>query len=407
MSKPNGFRPKKDLGSHIVLFTTRCILCQRCTRFCDDIAGTSELGIVQMGSKSEISTFPGRPLDNKMSGNVADICPVGALVTKDFLYKPRIWHYEKVDTLCTGCSSGCNITLEVMGQKIYRIRPRTNLEVNQYWMCDDGRFGYHAWQDVDRLKTPLKRVGDKLEPTTWPEAVRIAVEGLSAEGGSQTAVAGSPMATNEENYLLRKLAHLALKTSHIGLHRKPAGETWVSKSGFRIEGDKSPNARGAAAMLGAEDMQTVFDGIETGTVKRLYLLGGDIERALSETERATLGKLDFLLVQDVSRSELVALAHVVLPGAIAFEKNGTMTHVGGRVQRLAVAFPQPGGARMDSDIIHYIGRQLGADMGASDPQTIFDEIAGQIEGYAGLNYETIGKSGAMTRGAGSSEAAGG
>ena len=398
--------PKKELGPHIVLFTTRCILCQRCTRFCDDIPGTAELGIIQMGSRSEISVFPGKPLDNKMSANVADICPVGALVTKDFLYKPRIWHYNKVNTLCAGCSTGCNTTLEVMGQKIYRTRPRTNLDVNQYWMCDDGRFSYHAWQDLERLKTPLKRINGQLQPTTWPDAATAIVSGLKALSGS-VAVVGSPMATNEENYLLGRLAKQALNTTSIGLYRKPLVAPWVAKSGFRIEGDKTPNARGAEAMLGVSDLQPIVDGINNGAIKGLYVIGGDIDLALTADEKAALRKLNCLVVQDVVTSEWVDLAHIVLPGASPFEKDGTMTNAAGRVQRLQPAFPPPGGARLDSEIIRYVGRQLGTDIGSGDPSVIFEAIAGEIDGYIGMTYAAIGEQGAMVAEPTPSEAAGG
>lgn len=397
---------KKDLGPHIVLFSTRCILCQRCTRFCDDIPGTSELGIVQMGSRSEIAAFPGKPLDNRMSANVADICPVGALVTKDFLYKPRIWHYDKVNTICTGCSTGCNTTLEVMGQKIYRTRPRTNLAVNQYWMCDDGRFSYHAWQDVERLKTPLRRINGQLQPTTWPDAAKAIVSGLKALSGF-VAVVGSPMATNEENYLLGKLAKQALNTPSIGLYRKPSVDPWVAKSGFRIEGDKTPNARGARAMLGVSDLQPILDGIDTGTIKGLYVIGGDIGLALSADEKAAFSRLECLVVQDLFKSELADMAHLVLPGASPFEKEGTMTNSAGLVQRLHSAFPPPGGARLDSEIIRYIARQLGVDIGSGDPSVIFDEIAGEIEGYSGMSYSSIGEQGVAVDAPTPSEAAGG
>ena len=403
--------PKKDLGPHISLYTTRCILCQRCTRFCDEITGTSELGVVQMGSKSEIATFEGVPLDNKMSANVADICPVGALVTKDFLYKPRIWHYEKVDTFCTGCATGCNTTLEVMHQKIYRTRPRHNEEVNGYWMCDEGRFSYHDWQGVDRLKSPLKRVEGVLRQVTWPDAVETVMGGirtiLDAGGEPAMGVVGSSMATNEVNFLLRRLAASAFGTTRIGLNRKPDGEAWTSKSGFRIEADKSPNTRGAVDMLGADSLDDILQGIGDGSIRGLYVLGGDIGQSLSDEVAEAFGKLEFLVVHDVRQSDLVELADVVFPTAIPFETSGTMTNAQGRVQRLNPAFPPPGGARADVAILRHVGQRLGVDMGGSDPAEILEEIAGSVEGYAGLTCDLVGDQGAMTGGEGPSEAAGG
>ncbi len=403
--------PKKDLGPHITLYTTRCILCQRCTRFCDEITGTSELGVVQMGSKSEIATFEGVPLDNKMSGNVADICPVGALVTKDFLYKPRIWHYDKVDTLCPGCATGCNTTLEVMHQKIYRTRPRHNEAVNGHWMCDEGRFCYHDWQGVDRLKAPLKRVDGELRQVTWPDALDAAVSGIQAiladEGDSAMGVVGSSMATNEENYLLGLLGTGAFGSSWTGLIRKPGGEAWTSKSGFHIDADKTPNSRGAGDMLGVDSLDGILQGIDGGSVRGLYVLGGDIGQTLSQEVAEAFRKLEFLVVHDVRRSDLAELADVVLPGAVPFEKTGTMTNAQGRVQRLNAAFPQPGGAREDGAILRYVGLRMGVEMGEADPARILEVISRSVDGYAGLTYDLIGDQGAMTAGEGPSEAAGG
>ncbi|MBT5873719.1 MAG: molybdopterin-dependent oxidoreductase, partial [Candidatus Latescibacteria bacterium] len=354
--------PKKDLGSHITLFSTRCILCQRCTRFCDQVPGTSELGVTKMGSRSEIDIHPDRPLENPMSGNVADICPVGALVTKDFLYKPRIWHYDKVNTVCTGCSTGCNTLLEVMDHKIYRTRPRENMDVNTFWMCDDGRFLYNEWQDLDRFKSPMERVDGELVPISWTEALARVGEHIvstdSADSSASVALVGSAAMTNEENYLLRRLGDQSLKDAARGLYRRPDGEEWVAKSGFRIEADKSANARGAAEMLGVSDMKQVIDGIQAGTVKTVYFLNGDTHCSLTSEEQETLGKLDLLIVQDVAPSALTALAHIVLPGASPFEKDGTVTNVAGRVQRLRKAFPPPGGAQQDTDVIRQIAQLL-------------------------------------------------
>ena len=403
--------PQKELGPHIQLFTTRCILCQRCTRFCDEITGTSELGIIEMGARSEIAVFDGQPLNNKMSANVADICPVGALVTKDFLYKPRIWHYEKINSVCPGCATGCNTTHEVMHQKIYRTKPRHNEEVNSYWMCDEGRFSYHDWQDLDRLKSPMKRENGVLVATTWPDAIQLAVDGLSGllddGGNSSVGVVGSTMMTNEENYLLKQLAELALKTSAIGLYRKPEGEEWTAKGGFRIEPDKTPNLRGASDILGTSDMQGILDGINSGDIKGLYMLGGHMNLALSESEKSTLSKLDLLVVQDVCDSDLVTLAHIALPGAIPFEKDGTITNIQGRVQRLNQVAPPPGAARLDGDILQYIGQKFNTVLGPKTPAEIMGDISEKVDDYKGLNYSMIGESGALASGVNPLEEAGG
>tara|TARA_B100000029_G_scaffold451213_1_gene475642 strand:- start:46172 stop:47788 length:1617 start_codon:yes stop_codon:yes gene_type:complete len=391
--------PKKELGPHIKLFTTRCILCQRCTRFCDEITGTSELGVVQMGSKSEISTFEGVPLDNKMSANVADICPVGALVTNDFLYKPRIWNYEKVNTVCPGCATGCNTTVEVMDQKIYRTRPRHNEDVNDYWMCDEGRFCYNDWQDLDRLQSPMKRVGEELCQVTWPDAMEFVIEGikrvLNKNKGTTMGVVGSTMATNEENYLLQKLASMAFKTSRIGLIKNANGESWTAKSGFHIDGDKSPNSQGATDMLGVDSMDNILKGIDDGSIIGLYVLGGNPKLDITDELREKFKKLEFLVVHDVSQTNLAEIADIVFPTTIPFEKTGSMTNSQGRVQLLNPAFPQPGSARDDIIVLKSVGERLGIDIGSTNPDIIFEEIGAKVEEYTGLTYSMIGEKGAI------------
>ena len=191
------------------------------------------------------------------------------------------------------------------------------------------------------------------------------------------------------------------------MYVKPPGEAWVSKSGFRIEADKTPNARGAGDMLGVDSMASILEGIREGVIKGLYIINGDPGLSLSDEEKEAFGSLDFLLVQDIAQSELTDLAHIVLPGALAVEKEGTMTNVNGRIQRIRQAFPQPGGAQADSDIIRQIGLRLGTDPGPASPAEILDEIAGSIEGYAGLSYSIIGEMGAMTGEPQPSEAVGG
>ncbi|RMF57040.1 MAG: hypothetical protein D6748_12100, partial [Calditrichaeota bacterium] len=153
---PKRVPPRKDLGPNILLISTRCILCSRCVRFCKEISGTNELMVRQRGADSEIDVFPGESLNNKLSMNTADICPVGALVTKDFLFKPRNWRYQKTQSVCPGCSVGCTIQIESMEEDnhIYRIKPVFNPHVNQWWMCDDGRLLYHVYDKLNRIEYP-------------------------------------------------------------------------------------------------------------------------------------------------------------------------------------------------------------------------------------------------------------
>jgi len=257
----------------------------------------------------------------------------------------------------------------------------------------------------------MKRVNGALQQTTWPDAMDAISDGIQAildkECDGALAVMGSPVATNEENYLLRKLASQAFRTTHIGLGPGLQGESWTAKNGFHIDSDKSPNTRGAAEMLGAEDMKDVLQGIEEGQIRGLYALGGHLSYELSEDECRILQQLDVLVAQDVRRSKLAELADVTLPGAIPFEKLGTMTNARGRIQRLNPACPQPGSARPDLAILHYVAQRMGVDVGKPEPSEVFNEIASVYEEYAAQSYETIGDSGAMIRGEEPSETAGG
>ncbi|MFQ5583528.1 MAG: 2Fe-2S iron-sulfur cluster-binding protein, partial [Calditrichia bacterium] len=167
--------PRKDLGPNMLLIATRCILCSRCIRFTEEITGTNELMVKNRGARSEIDLFPGQSLDNKLSMCTADVCPVGALVTKDFLYKPRTWRYRKTQTVCPGCPVGCNIEIDYMEEdnNIYRINPMYNQQVNEWWMCDEGRLLYHSYKKLNRLQYPLVKSGGELQRTNWKTALKM------------------------------------------------------------------------------------------------------------------------------------------------------------------------------------------------------------------------------------------
>ena len=158
---------KPDLSSKITLFTDRCIMCTRCVRFTREISGTSELLVVGRGHHEEIDVFPGGPLENKLAGNVVDLCPVGALGSKDFLYKQRVWYLKESDGVCSRCSTGCSIHVDANKDIVYRLRPRTNLEAQGYFICDEGRYGYHFANSTERFVRPLMRTDGRLAPAPW------------------------------------------------------------------------------------------------------------------------------------------------------------------------------------------------------------------------------------------------
>src|SRR5690554_4147633 len=223
-------KKRVDLGPTIVFDQERCILCRRCVRFCREVPGTGELAVFQRGDRSTIETAPGQPLDNDYSMNVADICPVGALTTKDFRFRIRVWFLEEPPGICTGCANGCNIFLGVANNRVYRYVPRRNDAVNETWMCDAGRLSYKRIGAEDRLDATEVRGADGIvRAVSVDEGVAEAVRRLRGvverKGGGAIGAIASPHATNEDLFVLRRLLE-ALGSSQVGyaVRRGPADD---------------------------------------------------------------------------------------------------------------------------------------------------------------------------------------
>ena len=394
--------PKKDLGPDVLLYSTRCIVCTRCIRFCDEVSGSGELGLINRGSHDEIDiprSHEGTPiqlLDNKLAGNVVDICPVGALISKDFLFKSRPWFMEKADSICSGCSVGCNVTVEYKTDGLYRIKPRFHADINQHWMCDDGRLGYHYVNSDDRLQLPLKKIGGEQTTTQWSDALTLITEKLSEVEADDIVVIGSAQGTNEDNYVLQQFAHDVLKTTQLGLFGQQPGEEHKFPQ-FTIEADKNPNTAGARTILGSANGNVVLEDDtlweKVAGAKVVYLVSGVPERALEDTEREALEKVEFLIVQDVLPSEVTELADVVLPGTTFAEKDGTFTNSTGWVQRIRKAIDPPGEAQVDWEITQQLAKQLDGEIDYHFAGEIANAIAENVEGYGDATHQNIGNTG--------------
>lgn len=394
--------PKKDLGPDILLYSTRCIVCTRCIRFCDEVSGSGELGLINRGSHDEIDiprSHDGTPiqlLDNKLAGNVVDICPVGALISKDFLFKSRPWFLEKIDSICTGCSVGCNVTVEYKADGLYRIKPRFHEDINQHWMCDDGRLGYHYVNSDDRLQLPQKRVDGELVTTQWADALTLISDGISQVEADDIVVIGSAQGTNEDNYVLQQFAHDVLKTTQLGLIGHLPGEEHKFPQ-FTIEADKNPNTAGARTILGSANGNVVLEGDtlweKVASAKVVYLISGGPERPLQDVERDALEKVGFLIVQDVLPSEVTQLADVVLPGTTFAEKDGTFTNSSGWVQRIRKTIDPPGEAQADWEITQQLAKRLGGEIDYHFAGEIAIAIAENVEGYGDATHQNIGDAG--------------
>ncbi len=388
---------RKDLGPEVLLIGTRCILCSRCVRFTQEVSGTNELIVQKRGYTAEINTFPGVSLDNKLSMNVVDVCPVGALVSKDFLYKPRNWRYDKATTICPGCSVGCNIQVETLAEsnEIYRIKPVENQDVNQWWMCDEGRLLYHQFAKLPRLEYPAVRENKEMKRTNWRNALKSVADNLQKFKGEEIAVVGNGYATNEENYLIKKVLAKGLGIKTLALSNKHKKEEDAVYPKFVVKGEKLPNLQGAQDTLGKTvTFDTVLKHIDKGEIKALFFLGGDPNFTLNEKEIEIVKKLDFLAVQDIASNPLTELAHVVLAGSSAYEKEGTFTNHQGRVQRIRPVVMPPHAARPDYDILRDLGQLLQQEVPVN-PKKAFGELSGTISGYGDMTLEAVKSGGAL------------
>jgi NADH-quinone oxidoreductase subunit G len=396
--------PRKDVSKAIQLNMDRCIMCTRCVRFTREISQTSELQVMRRGSHAEIDTFPGRPLDNPLAGNVVDICPVGALLDKDFLHKQRAWFLSKHNTICTRCSTGCNLSAEENRGALWRFKPRHNPQVNDYWICDEGRYSYKAANDPDLLAAMYLRKENDLQPVPIDEALQAVERGLKAiaQRGGITAGVLSPFLTVEEAYLLaRYLKQIGLvnvlalgpvpvrgtdQSFQPDLTRGRTGDTsFVVPRPFTIRAEKCPNRRGVTAIIEHFQGKAIgFDElvrrVAAGEFEGMYAASDAIEpwidAAASESIRS---KLKFLVVQDTTVTPLAHLADVVLAGATFAEKAGSYVNADGRLQYAEAALPPRDGSLPDLDILAILLHRPG---GPVNSREVLAELAEQIPAFA-------------------------
>jgi len=395
-----------DLGPTIVFDQERCILCRRCVRFCREIPQTGELMVQGRGDHSVIETFPGTPLDNDYSMNVADICPVGALTTRDFRFKIRVWFLDDVPGVCTGCSNGCNIHLGVANNRVYRYQPRRNDDVNDTWMCDSGRLSYREIGAPDRVKEPFVRRGSGArEAASYDSAIEEAAGRLSSivasKGAGVIAGIASPHATNEELFAFRRLIEaLGIETSGVAVVRGASDDLLVKQ-------EKAANGAGARA-LGFGDAAAVVERIRAGGVDALLMMGHDLlhEQFLGGTE--ALERLDTVIVLDSHVSAIERVAHVMLPTRVAAEKRGTLTNHAGRVQRVWPAVEPSWEAYSDGEVIARLGRALGLEGfdGRFDVRRISAALATSVSAFAEIDLDSVGDGGRVLSGAGATSGTG-
>ncbi len=351
------------IGPEVLYDGERCILCTRCVRFCEEITGTNELTIVQRGDSAEIRTFPGRELDNDYSVCTADICPVGALTSRDFRFKCRVWLLSSTDSVCTGCSRGCNIHLEHFRNEIQRYRPRYNPQVNDYWMCDAGRLTYKEAHE-DRLLRPMNN-GVQLNWHAVGEATADKLRRVLKDDGAATmAFVVSPQASCEDLFLAREFATKVLGTTNFYLGGKADGDS----DDFLIEADKNPNREGLSQVFGGlDDLKTavqLLQDLEEGTLSSLYMMESHLPFDSGERTRFidALDQLDLFILQAQHRSDLAAKAHLALPTCSHAETSGTFVNSQGIHQRFDQAFAPHGQSLPHWQIFTRLSKALDAPL---------------------------------------------
>jgi len=374
-------KPKRvDIGERIVLDDERCIMCSRCIRFMQEVAHDDVLGFVNRGSHTTLTTYPGKRLDSNYSLNTVDICPVGALTSKDFRFKMRVWFLKETKSIDVNCGTGTNIVISSREGIIHRITPRENDFVNSCWMPDSHRLNFHYLHDDARLKTPLL----KNTAAKWTEAIAAAASQLKSHEPARLAMIASARMTNEELFLARRLA-TALGIEQFDVLARPQ-----EGDGFLISNDGNPNTTGAKllGLHGGARLKAIATGVASGAIRGLLVLGEDAtDCGIAESD---LAKLETLVVLDILPNKTTPHATVLLPASGFAEKRGTMINLAGRIQRLNRAISAPGQARDDWEILRDLIVAVGGPNGVYSIEEVFKAMAGETPALTGLSLAGIG-----------------
>lgn len=417
-------KPKRvPIGPNVMLDVERCIMCSRCIRFSEEIAKQMALTFTERGTHVVLTTFPGTQLDNPYSMNVIELCPVGALTSRDFRFKARVWEMSSTESICVGCARGCNMNIWVRNNEILRLTPRINEEVNSHWMCDYGRLQTFKWINSDkRMSGALIRKNDSLVEVGWDEAISKIASDLRTFRKNEIAGIGSAYATNEDNYVFAKFMKEVIGTKNIGFmeHIKEGDE-----DNILIRADKTPNSLGTKIVgmcneNGKGGIEHILKGIQEGNIKALYIMEDNI--AADAHIAKILSNLELLIVHSPVKNETTNIADVVLASSAYAEKHGTMVNFQGVVQRLRPAIAlfdherakdgmamsrwdkfaahndrwgkgPKRDARSTWRIIAAVASAMGSKMKYAVAEDVFKEITERIPAFKGLSYEKIGAKG--------------
>jgi NADH-quinone oxidoreductase subunit G len=358
-------QPKKDIGPNVLLYSDRCIMCTRCVRFTREVTGTNELMVDGRGSTEQIDIFPGMALDNELSGNVVDLCPVGALLDKDFLFQQRVWFLKKTPSIDGITASGDNISVEHNDGRVYRVKPRQNDDVNKWWITDEVRYGWKFVHSDARLTLPATRSRDAFDPLKPMEAWREAVAAVDAAMSAcvsvkkkHLALLVSPMLSCEDAYNLARYALSIDAEAMLAVGPVPfQGEDKTFPGGFTIRAEKAPNARGVRRVLEAlaggkpvANAQGFEQAIASGKYGAAIVTGNYPSDWVTPALAASLKSVETIVAIDTLPNAVTAMATVVLPGAAGVEKAGSFENATGRLQSFEQAIEPVEFAKSESQI---------------------------------------------------------
>ena len=391
----------RDIGTFVALERNRCIHCTRCDRFTREVTGTNEFGMYNRGHELTVDTYADRPMTNKFQGNMADICPVGAITDKEFRFKRRVWRLKKTPSICTGCSTGCNVTIEYDKNEVFRLKPRENPAVNRWWMCDEGRLSYRVMNEREnRIMKPLGRVQGKLQPVSFEQAYQALAERISTltPGAGGALVLTDTNASNEALFMFRKFAQDGLGAEQVYC---PMPDWQQPESDFFINSlittDKTPNRAGARelGLTGVADTAELATALAANP-KVVIVLGNPFENA---TElRETLSKAQLIVSISTLFNGWAEIADVVLPGQLHSEQNATYTNKQRRVQRTHSAVQAPRQTRPEWQIFADLLRVLDKDSGLDSADTVLQALGQEVPAFQDISLTGISEAGTLLPG---------
>ena len=385
----------RDIGTFVALERNRCIHCTRCDRFTREITGTNEFGMFNRGHELTVDTYSDRPMTNQFQGNMADICPVGAITEKEFRFKRRVWKLKKTPSICVGCSTGCNVTIEYDKNEVFRLKPRDNPDVNKWWMCDQGRLTYKDLNiRENRVVHPLGKTAEGFQEISWENAFSAIQEKISELQPTSNEVIGlvDTHASNEELYLFKKLLKEGFDSDQLFFPdlewEQPVSDFFINSL---ITSDKSPNRAGARmlGLKGAKSSEEVTSKIPTGT-KVLLVFGKPFE---DENLLSQAGNIPLVINIAAWQSGWSETADVTLPGRLHSEKDATYTNKAGRVQRVNTAIRAFHKTRPDWMVLCGLMELLDVDNKADSAEAVFQELSEIEKAFQGLQWEFIGSDG--------------